>query len=434
MTVRLSPLDMNKNELQNARIQNLAAAPASPVAGQVYFNTTDSKFYWYDGSAWVLGTGSSTSYGAVTAQTSYGLSSGNGSASTVARSDHTHGTPALSSNAASAMTPGDSASNGSGTAPAKDDHKHSLPGWGVAGSMAAAGSFGGSNAAGSGATFARIDHQHALPAHDASAHSGISLSSLAAPSTDVAWNSKKITGLADPTSAQDAATKAYVDATATGLDVKASVRAIATSNITLSGTQTIDGVACVAGDRVLVAGQSTGADNGIYVVAAGAWSRAQDANTSAQVTSGMFTFVSEGTANADSGWVLATNDPITLGTTALSFVQFSGAGQVTAGNGLTKTGNTLDVGAGTGITVAADTVSIDTSVVMRRYAVDVGDGTSTSINVTHGLGTKDVTVQVYRKSDGIEVECDVTRSSTSVVALGFTVAPTSAQYRCVVIG
>ncbi len=143
------------------------------------------------------------------------------------------------------------------------------------------------------------------------------------------------------------ATTAYVDAAAsaaqTGLDVKNSVRVLATSNITLSGTQTIDGVAVVAGDRVLVAGQTTAANNGIYVVAAGAWARASDANTSTEVTAGMYTFVEEGTTNADTAWVLSTNNPITLGTTGLTFTQFTGLGDVTAGNGLSKSGNTMSI-------------------------------------------------------------------------------------------
>jgi hypothetical protein len=117
--------------------------------------------------------------------------------------------------------------------------------------------------------------------------------------------------------------KAYADSIASGLDVKASVRAATTANIALSGAQTIDGVSVIAGDRVLVKDQSTGADNGIYVAAAGAWSRAGDADTSAEVTSGMFTFVVEGTANVNTGWVLTTADPITLGSTALTFTKFS---------------------------------------------------------------------------------------------------------------
>lgn len=184
------------------------------------------------------------------------------------------------------------------------------------------------------------------------------LDQMAAPTAAVSLNSQKISNLADPTAAQDAATKAYVDATRQGLDVKDSVRVATTANITPSAAQTVDGVAVVAGDRVLVKDQSTASANGIYVVAAGAWTRATDADSSAKVTGGMFTFVEEGTANADTGWVLTTNNPITLGTTSLAFTQFSGAGQVTAGAGLTKTGNSLDVGAGNGIQVNADDVAL----------------------------------------------------------------------------
>jgi hypothetical protein len=174
---------------------------------------------------------------------------------------------------------------------------------------------------------------------------------------------------ADPTNALHAATKQYVDALATGLDFKASVRVVSLSNITLSGTQTIDGVSVVAGDRVLVAGQTTGADNGIYVVSASGWSRATDADTDAEVTAGMYTFVSEGTTYADSSWVLTTNDPITLGTTALVFVQFSGAGQITAGAGLTKTGNTLDVGTASSSRIVVNADNID----LATTAISAGD-------------------------------------------------------------
>jgi len=151
---------------------------------------------------------------------------------------------------------------------------------------------------------------------------------------------------------------AAVDAARSGLDVKESVKAATTANITLSNTQTVDGVALAVGDRVLVKDQTTGSQNGIYVVASGAWTRSADANTSAEVNPGMFVFVEQGTVNADSGWVLTTDAPITLDTTALVFAQFSGAGQITAGLGLTKTGNTLNVGAGTGITVNADNVAL----------------------------------------------------------------------------
>ena len=148
---------------------------------------------------------------------------------------------------------------------------------------------------------------------------------------------------ADPTQAMHPVTKQYADAIKQSLDIKDSVRVATTANIALSGTQTIDGVGVVAGDRVLVKDQTTSSANGIYVVAAGAWSRSVDADSSAKVTGGMFTFVTEGTINSDSGWVLTTNDTITLGSTNLTFSQFSGAGQVTASDGLYKSGSQLGI-------------------------------------------------------------------------------------------
>lgn len=128
-----------------------------------------------------------------------------------------------------------------------------------------------------------------------------------------------------PSAANDLVRKSYADALSGGLDPKDSVRAISTSNITLSGPQTIDGVSIIAGNRVLVAGQTLGQNNGIYVCAAGAWARSDDANTSVKVTAGMYCFVTEGTSYDNTGWVLTTNDPIILGTTPLAFSQFLGA-------------------------------------------------------------------------------------------------------------
>lgn len=222
-----------------------------------------------------------------------------------------------------------------------------------------------------------------------------------------------------PSSDLQAATKGYVDATATGLDVKASCRVASTANIVLAtGTAlTIDGVVTVAGDRVLVKDQSTASQNGIYVVAAGAWSRSTDADTSAEVTAGMFTFVSEGTANADSGWVLTTNDVIVLGTTDLGFAQFSGAGQITAGDGLTKSGNTLNVVTANAARIVVNADSIDLAIV----------------NQTQNIGTpgishlQSVTVDAYgRVTETMAANVrSATTSVTGIVQLSDSTATTS---------
>jgi hypothetical protein len=197
------------------------------------------------------------------------------------------------------------------------------------------------------------------------------LDQLAAPAAAVDFNSQRITGLADPTAAQDAATKNYVDLTVQGLDPKASVKAASTANIaSLSGTMTIDGVALVAGDRVLVKDQTTVSANGVYIVAAGAWARAIDLSTWDEHISA-YLFVEQGTVNADIGYLCTADAGGTLGTTAIAFVQFNGAGQIVAGNGLTKTGNTIDVGAGTGIAVAADSIALTgQALVMHNLAAN----------------------------------------------------------------
>ena len=177
------------------------------------------------------------------------------------------------------------------------------------------------------------------------------------------------------TNSKEVATKEYVDSVKQGLDVKNSVRVATTVAVNLSteleNGDTVDGVTLATGDRVLVKNQEVDSENGIYVVkASGAPDRADDANSNDDVTAGMFTFVEEGTANGDSGWVLTTNGSITLDTTGLAFSQFSGAGQVTAGAGMSKTGNTLDVGTAdvTRIVVNADNIDLaQTGVVASTY-------------------------------------------------------------------
>lgn len=168
------------------------------------------------------------------------------------------------------------------------------------------------------------------------------INDLTVPTANYDFGGFKITNLADPTNAQDAATKQYVDSTAQGLDVKASVKAATTGNITLSAPQTIDGVSVIAGDRVLVKDQTAAATNGIYLVAAGSWTRTTDMDAWDDFP-GAFTFVEEGTTQADSGWVCTVNAGGTLGTTPITWSQFSGAGTYTAGTGLTLTGGVFSI-------------------------------------------------------------------------------------------
>ena len=153
----------------------------------------------------------------------------------------------------------------------------------------------------------------------------------------------KIVNLGTPTSTADAATKGYVDSVSQGLSIKEAVRVATTATVDLSTNlengDALDGVTLATGDRVLVKNQVAGYENGIYTVnETGAPTRATDANVSSEVTAGMFTFVSEGTANGNTSWVLTTDNPITLDTTPLTFTQFAGAGTFTAGVGLDLNG------------------------------------------------------------------------------------------------
>ena len=220
---------------------------------------------------------------------------------------------------------------------------------------------------------------------------------LTATSGDIDVNSNKIVNVATPVNDTDAANKAYVDAARTGLDVKGSVKVATTANITLSGTQTIDGVALSVGDRVLVKNQTTASENGIYVVASSGWSRATDADENAEVTSGMFTFIEQGSVNSDTGFVLTTDGAITVGSTNLEFTLFSASGTLIAGNGLSKNGDTLEVNVANGLQIASDNVELASSV--------AGDGLTFSSGVIDVVGT----------TDRIEVSANAIDISTSYV-------------------
>jgi hypothetical protein len=190
--------------------------------------------------------------------------------------------------------------------------------------------------------------------------SEFALSAVGAPTTSVSMATYKITGLGTPTDAADAATKAYVDSVAEGLHIHESVVAATTTNVALATAlengDVLDGITLATGNRILVKNQTTQSENGIYTVnASGQPTRALDFDTATEVDSGDFVFVYSGTVNAGTGWV-QTNRPATIGTDAIAFTQFSGAGTYIGGAGLTLDGTTFNVGAGTGIQVNADTI------------------------------------------------------------------------------
>ena len=315
---------------------------------------------------------------------------------------------------------------------------------------------------------------------------------------DGAGNAK----VATPTDAAHIATKGYVDAARQGLDVKQSVRVATTAPILLaSGLEAgdvIDGVTLVAGDRVLVKDQSTATENGIYVaVASGAASRSSDANGTAdtgELKPGTFTFVEEGTANSDKGFVVSTNGTITIGSTNIAWTQFSGAGSFTAGDGLSQSGNTINVNVvadrtaitGDAVDIASTYVGQSTITTLGTITTGVWNGTDVAVadggtgsstqsgartnlasasaeatgrttstpalarvatqacaasaggtsttTVTHNFNTLDVSVQIVEVSTGATVYGDVIRSNADTISVTLLGTITAGDYRIVVTG
>lgn len=175
----------------------------------------------------------------------------------------------------------------------------------------------------------------------------------------VNFNNQRASFLADGSAANDAVTLQQLQSVSAGLDVKPSVRLYSTSLTSPSGAQTVDGIATAVNDRVLINNPASRPVNGIYIVNAGAWTRAADMDSWAEIP-GAFTFVEEGNTYKDTGWVCTADAGGALGSTSIDFTQFSGPGAWTAGNGLTQTGQTINaVGTANRISVGADNIDID---------------------------------------------------------------------------
>lgn len=355
----LTSYDFNKNETQNMRTHNLAAAPSTPALGQRYYDTTTNCEYYWNG-AWIP----------TDAALRTGIPLSNLAVDPLARANHT----------------------GTQTAATISDFN----------------------------TAVRTNR----------------LDQMAAPTAAVSMNSQKITNLATPTAGTDAATKQYVDDTVASISWKNEVRVATTANGALASAfangQTVDGQVLATGDRILIKDQTTQTENGIYTVnASGAPTRATDADSDGDFK-GAAVFVASGTTNGGTRWVSNTTGTITLGATNLTFVQFGGGSTYTAGNGLTLSGSDFNVGAGTGISVAADSVGIDTAVVVRKYSATFGDGSASSYTITHNLNTQDVTVSVRQVSDNTFVDCEIQANGVNTVVLTFAASVASNALRVVV--
>lgn len=472
----LTGLDLNKNELLNARIQNLSTAPSTPVSGQIYYNTSDNSLYLYDGTAWnqiaeggdaaantdELTEGSNNLYftderaqdaigSAITGGTQTNITvtydDANGVYNFVAENgvadsttdDLTEGstnlyyTDARVDSYVSGSMSTDDLSEGSLNLYYSDTRAR--------GAVSSGDSFISYNSStgvftldtANAATVAYVDQEisdvnntiGALSTTDITEGTNLyftdarARSAISSGDNTLSYNSS--TGVLTANTST-LALKSYVDeqvqASAQGLDVKASVRAATTANIDLASVTTIDGVTLADGDRVLVKDQSTASENGIYVHSSGALTRAADADSDAEVTAGLFTFVTEGSSYADTGWVITTNDTITVGTTGITFTQFSGAGQYSGGDGLTLTGTTFAVGGTTDrITVNADSVDISANYVGQSSITTVGTISSgtwngSTVGVEYG-GTGATSLTGYISGNGTSA---FTASSTIPVA------------------
>lgn len=251
---------------------------------------------------------------------------------------------------------------------------------------------------------------------------------------------QRVVNVGDPSANTDATNKQYVDNVARGLDWKQPVRAASTGNITVSGPgTTIDGVSLTNGDRVLLKNQTAGAENGIYTFngSAAALTRTLDADNGTELKPGTSVTVTEGTVNGDKVYLITSDAAITIGTTASTWGVLGGGGQAYVGiNGVAVSGANISgvVKSGGGLGVDSAGFFIDTSVVSRKIAGNMGNGTLTSIAVTHNLNSTDIQVQVQIASTKEFVLADWVATDANNVTFTFPSAPAANFYRWIIQG